>query len=270
MLQNRLMRRVALLAGLTCLVAAPASLGGTSVRIAVSAAGPKPASAAAQVGKPVTWVNATGTRRRVASVGGRFAAFTLAAHGSHTLRFAAAGRYPYVVDGRRHGVVVVGAGGGPPGGGAGGTTLPTTWSGLYRADAASNGGAGFQACSTSWSGALHVTVGSGGAVSGGGVADEVPGSASCALYLDPNRVVGLDYTISGTISGQTMTLTLTLTGLRGGGGGEGSGLVSHISAKPTFKLAITGARAAADASFTYPFGNGGTITSHDTLSLSGS
>jgi len=253
------------------IVAAPASGGSLGTVVTVSAAGPKPALARVRVAKPVTWINATGVRHRVVWTGGRFPTFTLAPHGRHTLHLGTAGRYPYIVDGREHGAVLV-SGGVTPGGGDGkGTTLPTKWSGLYQSDAASNGGAGYQACSTSWAGALHFTVASGGSVTGSGVADEVPGTAECALALDPNRIVGVDYSVSGTVSGTKITLSFTITNLRGSGGGEGSGLVSHLSARPKFTLTVdASAHAQVDASFQYPFGNGGTITTHDTLSLKGS
>jgi plastocyanin len=267
-------RRLAVIAGLAFFTAAaPASSGTLATSITVSTAGPKPALAKARVAKPVTWINATGTRHRVVLSGGRFASFTLSPHGRHTLHFAKAGRYPYMVDGSKPGVVVIGAGGATtPGGGKGkGSTVPKSWSGLFQSDAASNGGAGFQACSTSWAGALTFTVGSGGSIAGTGVADEVPGTAQCALIVDPNRIVGVDYTVSGTISGAAMTLSFTLTAIRGGGGGDGSGLVTHLGFRPSFTLTYdAGGHASEDFPFQYPFGNGGTITAHDTLTLSGS
>jgi hypothetical protein len=103
------------------------------------------------------------------------------------------------------------------------------------------------------------------------VADEVPGTAQCALALDPHRIVGVDYSVSGTITGTKIILSFSITNLRGSGGGEGSGLVTHLSAKPKFTLtADANAHAKVAVSFQYPFGNGGTITTHDTLSLSGS
>jgi hypothetical protein len=259
--------------GLAFLIAAaPASSGSLGTLITVSAAGPKPGLAKAGVAKPVTWINATGARHRVVWSGGRFPTFTLSPHGRHTLHFATAGRYPYMVDGSKRGAVLVSAGGATSGGSNGkGKPLPTKWSGLYRSDAASNGGSGYQACSASWAGTLHFTVGSGGSITGSGVADEVPGTAQCALYEDPNRIVGVDYSVSGTISGTKITLSFSLTGVRGGGGGEGSGLVTHLGVHPSFTLTlVANAHAEVDVSFQYPFGNGGTITTHDTLSLSGS
>lgn len=99
----------------------------------------------------------------------------------------------------------------------------------------------------------------------------MPGTATCALLVDPNRIVGVDYAVSGTISGSQITLSLTLTSLRGGGGGDGSGFVTHVGLKPRLTLIRdTRTHAMVDANFQYPFGNGGTITTHDTLSVSGS
>jgi plastocyanin len=267
------MRRVTVIVGLAFLVvAAPASSGNLVTLVTVSAAGPKPALAKARVAKPVTWTNATGVRHRVVWSGGRFPSFTLSPHGRHTFHFAAAGRYPYIVDGSKHGAVLVSAGGAASGGSSGkGKPPPKTWSGLFRSDAASDGGSGYQACSTSWAGTLHFTVASGGSITGSGVADEVPGTAQCALYLDPKRIDGVDYSVGGTIAGTKITLSFSVTGVRGGPDGEGSGLLSHLSFNPTFTLTFNASgHAGVTKSFQYPFGNGGTVTTHDTLSLSGS
>jgi hypothetical protein len=256
------------------IVATPASSGSLATLITVSAAGPRPALAKGHIAQPVTWINATGVRHRVVWSGGRFRTFTLSPRGRHTLHFAAAGRYPYTVDGSTHGAVLISAGGAASGGSAGnGKTPPKTWSGLYRSNAASNGGAGYQACSTSWAGKLHFTVGSAGSVIGSGVVDEVPGTAQCALALDPKRIDSVDYSITGNVSGTKITLSFLLTNFRsiGVGGSDGSGLVTHLSFNPKFKLTFdASAHAKVAVSFQYPFGNGGTITTHDTLSVSGS
>jgi plastocyanin len=265
----------ALLIGLVVVpVAAPTpARTATAVAISVSGYGAHPKLAHARVGQAVTWTNATASAHRVGPGGSGFAAFTLLAHGQHTVRFIAPGRYAYRVDGRWAAVVVVVVSGGPPKPKppAGPRKLLTTWSGTFHSDAASNGGAGYQACSTRWTGKVRFTVSSRGVAGGTGTANEIPGTATCALALDPKRITGASFTVHGAATATDLSLTFTLTALRGGPGGDGSGFVTHLAKAPTYKLPIDSrGHARAAPNFSYPFGNGGTITTHDTLDLNGS
>jgi plastocyanin len=262
----------ALLFGLAVVPAAAPTPGRTNaaVRISVSARGASPKLAHARVAQAVTWTNATAFAHRVDPKGRRFAAFVLHAHGRHTVHFKAPGRYGYRVDRRLSAVVVVGRGGTgtPP---AAKRTLLRTWSGTLHSDAASNGGAGYQACSTSWAGTLHFTVSSRGVAGGTGTANEVPGTAACALAVDPQRIMSVDFTVHGAVTLSDVSLTFTLTAIRGGGGGDGSGFVTHLGYQPTLELPIDArGHVRGTVDFSYPFGNGGTITAHDRLDLTGS
>jgi len=93
----------------------------------------------------------------------------------------------------------------------------------------------------------------------------------CSLALDPTRITGADFTVHGAVTATDLSLTFTLTALRGGPGGDGSGFVTHLGYEPTYELPVdSGGHAHATTDFSYPFGNGGTITTHDTLDLNGS
>lgn len=261
-----------LLLGLAVVPAAvPAPEGGVAaVKIAVSARGATPKLAHARVAQSVTWTNATASPHRVDPKGRGFAAFVLHAHGRHTVRFKAPGRYNYRVDRRLAAAVIVRArGSATPG--TGKPPLLRTWSGTFHSDAASNGGAGYQACSTSWAGSLRFTASSSGAAGGTGTADEVPGTAVCALAVDPQRSTSVSFTVHGAVTRSDVSLTFTLTAIRGGGGGDGSGFITHLAYQPTIDLPIDASgRVHGTADFSYPFGNGGTITAHDRLDLTGS
>jgi plastocyanin len=264
----------ALLIGLVVVPAAAPTPARTAtvIAISVSGSGAQPKLARALVGQTVIWTNATASAHRVNPGGRGFAAFTLRAHGRHTVRFTAPGRYTYRVDGRWPGVVVVVRGGLPkPKPPAKPRKLLSTWSGTFHSDAASNGGAGYQACSTSWTGTVRFTVSSRGVAGGTGTANEMPGTATCALALDPTRITGADFTVRGAATTTRLSLTFTLTTARGGPGGEGSGFVTHLAKEPTYELPIDSrGHAHATPDFSYPFGNGGTITTRDTLDLNGS
>ncbi len=216
------MRRIATIVGLACfglaclVVAAPASSGSARVSIAVSAAGPKPVLAKAQVAQPVTWTNATGVRHRVVWSGGRFPSFTLSPHGRHTLHFAAAGRYSYKVDGRKHGAVLVSAGGAATGG-PGNPLLPTTWSGTIESDSQrvyvySDGG-GAQ-CNDHWHSDFSFTVQPGGTITAGTGKATLTSGPNCSGKFDtagfatfpPAKTIA--FSVSGSKQANGFTLTL--------------------------------------------------------------
>jgi plastocyanin len=254
----------AVLSGLVLVPAAiPASQSTAAVRISVSARGSRPKLAHARVGEAVTWTNTTALTHRITPIRGGFRSFVLRAHADHTARFKRPGRYPYRVDGRAGAVVVVLAGSTSP-------KLLRTWTGTFSSDAASDGGAGYQACSTTWSGTIHFTATSSGVASGAGTADEVAGTAKCALYVDPERINHVEFTVHGAVTVSDLSLTFTIVRFTGGVGGDGSGFVTHVAYQPTIEVQIEKGHARGTADFSYPFGNGGTITAHDRLDLAGS
>jgi hypothetical protein len=81
----------------------------------------------------------------------------------------------------------------------------------------------------------------------------------------------VEVTVEGAVTRSDLSLTFTLTAIHGGFGGDGSGFVTHLGYQPTLELPIDArGHVRGTVDFSYPFGNGGTITTHDRLELTGS